>query len=429
MEGNKKGQILYIIEATLEYFISIVVGGAYLAKITTAIGMSQGLTGICTAFISLGAGFQLFALFLARKSNPKRLVTLLHTVNQTCFALVYLIPLIHVPQVLKHVLFVAFLLSGHIISNLIGSPKIGWYMTFVGDKERGKFTANKEMTSLITGMAFSYLVSFVIDHFEKSGQLGVAFAISAAAIFLLTVGHTLTLLKTPAKELPTMQGKVNFFSALKTVFAGKRTRKVLLIAVLWNVISCSCIAFYGAYQVNTVAENGLGFSMTFVGILSIAHSLVRAVVSRPMGKFADKYTFKNSCILCYCLLGVSFIVNAFTVPSNGKVMYTIHYMLYAVSMAGINSSIINLLYEEVAPEQRMCAYAVQQSVAGIIGFLSALVAGVFVDMVAKKGGTLLGLYAQQWLTIWGLLLTAIIVLYIVFFWKKKTSQEKASETF
>ncbi|MBR5501662.1 MAG: 3-phosphoshikimate 1-carboxyvinyltransferase, partial [Oscillospiraceae bacterium] len=37
---------------------------------------------------------------------------------------------------------------------------------------------------------------------------------------------------------------------------------------------------------------------------------------------------------------------------------------------------INLLYEEVAPEQRMCAYAVQQSVSGIIGFLAALGAGV-----------------------------------------------------
>ena len=180
MEQDKKGKLLYIIEATLEYFISIVVGGAYLAKITTSIGMSQGLTGICTAFISLGAGFQIFALFLARKTRPKRLVTLLHTVNQACFGLIYLVPLVPVPAAVKHVGFVVFLLSGHIISNLIGSPKIGWYMLFVGEKERGKFTANKEMTSLITGMAFSYLVSFVIDHFEKIGRLNVAFIISGA---------------------------------------------------------------------------------------------------------------------------------------------------------------------------------------------------------------------------------------------------------
>ena len=110
MESRKKGQILYIIEATLEYFISIVVSGAYLAKVTTLIGMSQGLTGICTAFVSLGAGFQIFALFLARNSRPKRLVTLLHTINQACFGLIYLVPLVPVPAVAKHVFFVVFLL-------------------------------------------------------------------------------------------------------------------------------------------------------------------------------------------------------------------------------------------------------------------------------------------------------------------------------
>ncbi len=419
MEQRQKGKLLYIIEATLEYFISIVVSGAYLAKITTTIGMSQGLTGICSAFISLGAGFQIFALFLARQTRPKRMVTLLHTVNQACFCLVYLVPLAPVPSVVKHLFFVLFLLSGHVISNLIGSPKIGWYMMFVGEKERGKFTANKEMMSLIGGMAFGYLVSFVIDHFEKTGQLSLAFGISALAIFVLTVSHTLILIKTPEKELPVLHGKVNFFTALKSVFAGKRTRKVLLVAVLWQVISCSCVAFYGAYQVNTVQNYGLGFSMTFVAILSMAHSLVRAIFSRPIGKLADKYSFKTSSLVCYVLLALSLLINVFTVPSNGKIMFALYYIVHAVAMAGINSGIINLLYEEVAPEQRMCAYAVQQSAAGVIGFLSALVAGVFVDMVAKKGGKLLGLYAPQWLTIWGLALSVIIALFITFCMKKK----------
>ena len=428
MESRKKGQILYIIEATLEYFISIVVSGAYLAKVTTLIGMSQGLTGICTAFVSLGAGFQIFALFLARNSRPKRLVTLLHTINQACFGLIYLVPLVPVPAVAKHVFFVAFLLAGYVISNLIGSPKISWYMMFVGEKERGRFTANKEMVSLITGMAFSYFVSFVIDHFEKTGNLSVAFIIAGAAIFVLTMAHTLTLIKTPQCELPTLQGKVNFFSALKTVFSGKRTREVLFVAVLWQVISCSCVAFYGAYQVNTVQNHGLGFSMVFVAILSMGHALVRAVCSRPVGKIADKYSFKTSSLLCYGLLGLSLLINVFTVPSNGKVMFSIHYVLYAVSMAGINSSIINLLYEEVAPEQRMCAYAVQQSVAGVIGFLSALIAGVFVDAVHARGGKLLGLYAQQWLTIWGLLLTAVIVLFIAFAMRKKVVEKDEQPT-
>ena len=54
-----------IISAALEYFISMLVIDSYLAKLTTDIGISDSVTGILTSFVSLGFGFQLFAIFLA----------------------------------------------------------------------------------------------------------------------------------------------------------------------------------------------------------------------------------------------------------------------------------------------------------------------------------------------------------------------------
>ena len=41
----KTSRVLYIIEAALEYFISLVVTGAYLAKLAESIGISDALTG------------------------------------------------------------------------------------------------------------------------------------------------------------------------------------------------------------------------------------------------------------------------------------------------------------------------------------------------------------------------------------------------
>ena len=66
-----KSRIFYIIEAAVEYFLATFVGGAYLAKMTSAIDMSDSLTGIITAFVSLGSGFQIFALLLAGKKPIK----------------------------------------------------------------------------------------------------------------------------------------------------------------------------------------------------------------------------------------------------------------------------------------------------------------------------------------------------------------------
>ena len=61
----KLTRFLYILEAAFEYFIAILVGGAYLATVTSALGVSDSLTGILTAFVSLGQGFQMIAIFLA----------------------------------------------------------------------------------------------------------------------------------------------------------------------------------------------------------------------------------------------------------------------------------------------------------------------------------------------------------------------------
>ena len=96
MEGKdiyKTSRILYIIEASLEYFISLLVTGAYLAKLTSSLGMKDSLTGILTSFVSLGCGFQIIAIALANKRPVKRWGTALHSVNQLAFALIYLVPL------------------------------------------------------------------------------------------------------------------------------------------------------------------------------------------------------------------------------------------------------------------------------------------------------------------------------------------------
>lgn len=417
---NKKGQILFVMERTLEYFISIIVGGAYLAKVTQAIGMSQGVTGILTAFISLGAVFQILALFLAGKRKVKRFVTFLHTINQFAFAIIYLIPLIPIPKILKHGFFIVFLLMGHIFQKVVDSPKTVWEMSFVEENKKGDYAAKKEITSLLTGVVFSYLVSFVIDYFESRNRLTIAFAICAVSIFLLAVWHLITLLSTPAREFPVKTEKISFFQAFKTVFSNKAVRKVLVVATLYQIIYCSVLSFFGAYTTGSKENYGLGFNMSFIATLGMVYAILRSLVSRPIGKFADKFSVKSSCMLCYSLYAVSLLFGAFTTPQNGKVVYTIHYMLQAIAMAGINSSLINLLYEEVEPDQRMCAFAVQQSFSGLVGFLSAIVAGVFVDFVQRQeNGTLLGLYAQQWLSVWGVLIAVLVVLFIRFFMKKE----------
>ena len=144
-DAYKFSRAMYIIEAALEYFISIAVSSVYLAKIAAYIGIQDGLTAILSAFVSLGCGFQLIAIFLANKRPVKKWVTASHIVSQTLFASMYLVPITPMNTLAKTIVFLFVFLIAQIIHNAINAPKINWFMSLVDDDKRGRFTANKEM--------------------------------------------------------------------------------------------------------------------------------------------------------------------------------------------------------------------------------------------------------------------------------------------
>ena len=401
-------RFLYILEAALEYFISLLVTGAYLAKITSAIGMSDTLTGILTSFVSLGFGFQIIAVFLANKRPVKRWVTLLHCLNQLAFALIYFIPLAPISHEMKNFLFVAFLLIGYILTNVVNSPKINWFMSLVEDKRRGAFTANKEMVSLIGGMIFSFSMGYVIDNLESAGNINGAFVVCGVSIFILMLLHSATLIF--SKEKPVEANEAcSVKQLLKELLIDKNLFKVILVSVLWSVVNYASTPFYGSYQIKE-----LGFTMTFVSILSAAYAIVRTIFSRPMGKFADKYSFAKMLNICFSIALAGFIVNIFTVPANGKVLYTVYYMLYAVAMAGINSATINLIYDYVDKEKRTGALALKSTICGFAGFFTTLIVSPLVSYVQRNGNRLFGIniYAQQIVSVISSILLVVLLVYM-----------------
>jgi len=404
----KTSRILYIIEASLEYFISLLVTGAYLAKVTSAIGLSDSLTGILTSFVSLGCGFQIIAIFLANKRPVKRWITVLHSVNQLFFALIYLIPFIDLTKTQKTVLFVLFLLVGHIINNVVNSPKINWFMSLVDDRKRGSFTASKEMVSLIGGMVFSFAMGAIIDRFEMAGDLNGAFIVCGISVFVLMLLHSATLIFSKEKE-SSEEEKISTEQLLIELIKDKNLFKVILISVLWNVVNYVATPFYGSYQIKE-----LGFSMTFVSVLSAGYAIVRTIFSKPMGKFADKYSFAKMLNICFVVMLVAFGFNVFTVPENGKVFYTIYYMLNAVGMAGINSATINLIYDYVDKEKRVGALALKSTLAGFTGFFTTLAISPLVSYIQNNGNVFLGIfvYAQQVVSVIAVVLLIVLILYL-----------------
>lgn len=416
----KTSRFLYIIEAALEYFISLLVSGAYLAKITSTIGLSDGLIGVLTSFVSLGCGFQIIAVFLANRRPVKRWVTILHSINQLFFALIYLVPFVKIGKTEKTVCFIVFLLFGHIINNIVNAPKINWYMSLVDDHKRGRFTANKEIVSLLGGMIFSFSMGAVIDYYEEIGDVNGAFIVCGLSVFGLMLLHTATLLCSKEKPCENSE-KISVRKMFGEAIKDRSLFKVIFVAVLWNIANCAATPFYGTYQIKE-----LGFSMTFVSLLAALYAICRSIFSRPMGKFADKYSFKSMLNICFAIMAVAFGLNVFMVPGNGKVVYTIHYILNATGMAGINSATINLIYDYVDRNRQMSALALQSTVSGFAGFFTTLLVSPLVSYIQDRGNMFLGMnvYAQQVVSFFSAILIVALIFYLNIGLRKIQSRPK-----
>ncbi len=409
---------MYIIEAALEYFISLVVTDAYLAKVGQSIGMSDSLIGILSAFVSLGCGMQIIAVFLTGRDSVKRLVISGTLITNLTFVLVYFTPFVPVSNKARSVILIAVLLVAHLIKNIVHSPKMNWFMSLVDNSKRGVFTANKEIISLLGGMIFAFVMGNIIDAFEAAGNLKGAFLTSAITVLVLGVGHIMTMVLSKEKKIErsvdeTAEKKKKF--PLKELVLNKNLLKVVAVSVIWHIASGVSTPFYGSYKVGA-----LGFSMTFISVLGIGSSIMRALCSRPMGRFADRKSFATSMILCMGVVALSFGINIFTVPSNGYILFTLFSVLHAISMAGINSGLTNLVYDYVPHEQRVAALALQNSIAGVVGFGATCLAGVLVDHIQENGNVFLGmnLYAQQVVSALSFAVSIIILLYLVFVIKK-----------
>jgi len=405
----QSSRVFYIIESALEYFISIIITGAYLAKLTSELGFSDSLTGILGAFVALGCSFQLFTIAFFKGGPVKRRVTIIHIINQLLFMSIYLVPFLGIGGGGKTALFILFLIGGYFFSNLISAPKVNWCMSLVDDGKRGVFTSVKEMVSLIGGFLFNLSMGAVIDELEAGGNTRMGFIVCAITIFVLMMLHTVTLLLTKEKETPHVASNIGVTERFRMVISDKSIVKVISVSVFWTVANHIATSFYGTYQVKE-----LGFSMKYVAFLSIVYAAVRVPCSFFLGHYADKHSFAKMLKICYGIAALSFFVCTFAAPATGKIFFTAYYMLNAAAMGGINSAETNLIFDYVPPEKRSDTLAVKQTVYGVAGFLATVIATPLLNYIQASGNRLFGIpvYAQQVLSLLAGVATVALIIYL-----------------
>ena len=223
--------------------------------------------------------------------------------------------------------------------------------------------------------------------------------------------HTASLLMAHEKPIE-KKTKTSIGRIAKHMFTDKDLLKVVVVGVLWNVASGISVSFFASYL-----RVELAFSMFMISLISNVGIVCRIVASPIMGRLADKRSFAFSMTLSFVLVGIGFLGNIFVTPGPLRWLYLVYACMQGFAMGGINSGVINLIYDYVEPEDRAAAMGIKNAMGGIIGFFATLLSSLLLGKIQSLPGktvSVLGvsMYAQQVLSAISLIVTLGLVIYM-----------------
>lgn len=284
----KRSRGAYMTQCTVEYFITLLVTDAFLAKLLTHIGISDHLIGIIASFASMAFVIQLVAIFLVKtKLSTKKLVMFFDTLSIFFFMFLYLIPFLSLPTGTKTVLAVLSVILAYLGKYLIYSLCFKWANSFVNTDERARYSANKEILSLIKGMIFTTVIGYIIDHYEGIGSIEGGFLFIAISILILNVCNFICLLMIKKEDETEHKADSEPFSVIwKETLGDKNFRNIIVLTVLFDVARYFSLGFIGVFK-----TNDLMMSVFLIQIVNIIANVFRVLVSKPIAKYSDKTSY------------------------------------------------------------------------------------------------------------------------------------------
>lgn len=416
-KSYRRGRAFVIAEATVEYFIHLCVTTTFLTAILTEMQISTALQGVIGAIASLACSVQLIAVFAVRKTYPcKRWVSMLNLLSQLMFVLLYCIPLTNLTRGIRVAAFIIMLLMAYAFQHYITPSRVNWQMSLVADDHRGRFTAKKEIFSLIGGMLFSQSAGIMVDYFKEKGDMRTCFIIFAVTITVLSLLHLYFMLGAKEPESETQVVPKSFKEIINVVFGKKQLRLVILFESLFMVATVP-LHYYTIYMTGT-----MGFKYSHMTLVAIFHATFRSIVSPFLGRFADKHSWVSCLRLCMFVLTCGLIIFMFCTPQNAMFVYPAFSLCYAFSLGGSNAGKTNLCLDYVKHEDRRYILGVQHAISGVISFIATLGAAALVEYIETSKPFGANIYPQQ--ILFGISVLMLILMNIFLMPKLKLKRGK-----
>lgn len=405
----------YTLECAFEYFITLLVAEPFLTKLLLYIGLDDATIGIVQSLISFAFLFQLASIFVVQRiTNVKRVAATVHGIGQFLFMCLYLVPFMPFAAEYRTIIVFACFLLGYFGNYLVTSIIFRWGNSYVDPDKRARFAATKEMISLLSGVVFTFVMSWVLNRFENADRMQAGFLFVAGVMAVVCAADfiCLMLIKNRINEPPRKADIVPLSRVVKTLFSNRGFVCVIILTILWQSANYMAVGFMGTYK-----QGELGLDVFTIQLINIAGNFCRFAFSRPIGRYTDRHSYAKGLALGLSIVAAAYLLNVFTSP---RLWYMViaYTVIQSIGMAGINQNLLNIVYNFVDDRYFVQASAIKNSIGGVCGFVAALIGSKILTAVQEADPVLDGvkifgaeIYGQQLLSAISLVLAVIAIIF------------------
>lgn len=357
-------------------------GGAFLVAMALLMGATNFQIGLLAAMPTFTNIFQLLSIWLVRKYNNRRAISVICSVlARVPLLIVGSLALFFYSYSISLLIF--FLFFYYFFGSIAGPSWNSWMKDLVPEKSLGSYFSRRSSYTQTLNVVLSLSLAFVVDYIKKHHPEYELTTYAIMFVFGGVVGLTGAWFLSRTPEPQSYLARENIFRLFKRPLQNYNFSSLLIFNAAWVFSLNLATPFFTVFLLKSIH-----LPLSYIIGLGIVSQLCSIFTIRIWGRYADKYSNKTIiaigaplyilCIIAWCFVGIYSRFYA-----NLALLVGI-YIVTGISTAGINLSLTNIGLKLAPREEAIVYLSVKNIITAFFSSIAPLIGGWLADYFLQR---------------------------------------------
>lgn len=369
-------------EGIFTEIMTTLTGTVFLSALLIRLNAAYSVIGIIAALPSICNIFQLASIWMVRKTNNRRLISVWCSIlARIPLILIGIIILQDLQQPISSVL--GFLFIYYLFASMAGPAWNAWMKDFLPLNELGSFFSRRTLYMQIVSVIVSLCVAGVLS-LIKGGDPQLEVKVYGWLFIVAGVSGLLgvTLLARVPEPVGTFQ-EGNLWLFLKAPLRDANFKKLLLFQSVWILAFNMATPFFTVFMLKTVQ-----LPISTVVIFTLVSQVSSILSIKTWGRLSDRYSNKTILAILLPVYMISLLLWCFIDQRNNfmfnMALLGLIHLLVGMTQSGITQA-INTITLKLSPAPVSIVYlSMKNIITAMFGSFAPIVGGVLVDLFTNR---------------------------------------------